>query len=89
MRPRRRSSIGLTGYRSVSRRHLDRATSRDTSSILPVTALLALAGGGYAVEVSDGATSHLVGVEPGLYADGYVEVTSDELREGQKVVVPA
>jgi peptidoglycan hydrolase-like protein with peptidoglycan-binding domain len=56
---------------------------------VPVTALVALAEGGYAVEVSDGATSHLTRVTTGLFAGGRVEVTGAGLRAGQKVVVPA
>ena len=56
---------------------------------VPIAALLALAEGGYAVEVDDGnGTSRLVAVEPGMYADGYVEVASDELSSGVLVVVP-
>jgi hypothetical protein len=54
---------------------------------VPVEAVLALAEGGYAVEVRDGATSHLVGVELGTFADGFVEVTGD-VDEGAEVVVP-
>jgi peptidoglycan hydrolase-like protein with peptidoglycan-binding domain len=49
---------------------------------VPVKALLARQGGGYAVELTDG---RLVKVEPGLYADDMVEVEGD-LREGQQVV---
>jgi peptidoglycan hydrolase-like protein with peptidoglycan-binding domain len=56
---------------------------------VPVTALLALAEGGYAVEVVDSpANTHLVGVEAGLFADGWVEVTGDGLEVGDQVVVP-
>jgi peptidoglycan hydrolase-like protein with peptidoglycan-binding domain len=59
--------------------------------VVPVTALLALAGGGYGVEVA-GATGarRIVPVELGLAddADGLVQVTGD-LRAGQRVVVPA
>ena len=54
-----------------------------------MTALLALAGGGYGVELADGdGTTRLVGVETGVYADGYVQVTGDGIAEGASVVVP-
>lgn len=55
---------------------------------VPVTALLALAEGGYAVEVvePDG-TTRLVGVEVGSYAEGWVELISDQITEGSEVVV--
>ena len=56
---------------------------------VPVTALIALAGGGYAVEVVDGETTTLVAVDPGLFADGFVEVESNGLFDGDTVVVPA
>ncbi len=56
---------------------------------VPVTALLALAEGGYAVEVvADDGSTYLVAVDPGLFADGFVEVTSSGLEEGMEVVVP-
>lgn len=55
---------------------------------MPVTALLSLAGGGYALEIPAGdGTTTLVAVEPGMYADGYVEVTGDGIDEGTDVVV--
>ncbi|GAA2902087.1 peptidoglycan-binding protein [Actinoplanes cyaneus] len=66
-------------------------TSKGVLSV-PVNALLALAGGGYAVEVVDAAGGHqLVRVETGLIDDGEgrVEVSGTGLAEGQKVVVPA
>jgi multidrug efflux pump subunit AcrA (membrane-fusion protein) len=58
---------------------------------VPVTALVALAEGGYAVEVSDPATNttRLVKVRTGLFAGGQVEVRGPGLRQGQRVVVPA
>jgi peptidoglycan hydrolase-like protein with peptidoglycan-binding domain len=64
--------------------------SRQNVLAVPVGALLALAEGGYAVEIiGDGGTTHLVGVELGLFEDGFVEVRSEQLREGVAVVVPA
>jgi multidrug efflux pump subunit AcrA (membrane-fusion protein) len=55
-----------------------------------VTALMARAGGGYAVEVADGTTHHLVPVNPGLFDDvaGMVQVSGHGLRAGERVVVP-
>jgi peptidoglycan hydrolase-like protein with peptidoglycan-binding domain len=55
---------------------------------VPVSALLALAEGGYAVEVERDGHRQLVGVETGLFADGQVEVEGQGLRAGDRVVVP-
>jgi peptidoglycan hydrolase-like protein with peptidoglycan-binding domain len=56
--------------------------------VVPVNALLALAGGGYAVEVSDGGgATHLVGVGLGVFADDLVAVTG-AIAAGDQVVVP-
>jgi Putative peptidoglycan binding domain len=60
--------------------------------VVPVTALLARSGGGYAVEVVGArASNHLVPVSLGLFddADGLVQVTGSRLTTGQEVVVPA
>ena len=54
----------------------------------PVSSLLAVAGGGYALEVVDLDSTRLVGVELGLFSDGLVEVTGAGIREGDDVVVP-
>jgi hypothetical protein len=67
------------------------ATVQDALAV-PVYALLALAGGGYSVEVADpDGTRHLVPVSPGLFDDatGLVQVTGSGLSAGQHVVVPA
>ena len=66
------------------------ASAKNVLSV-PVTALLALAGGGYAVEVDTGGARHLVGVEIGLFDDSAsrVEVSGAGLAAGQNVVVPA
>lgn len=56
---------------------------------IPVSALVALAEGGYAVEVDAGnGATQLVAVDPGFYADGLVEITSSSLKVGDQVVVP-
>lgn len=58
---------------------------------VPVTALMALAEGGYSVQLVDSAQPtgyRLVGVTVGTIADGYVAVSGDALREGITVVVP-
>ncbi|MGA9876749.1 MAG: peptidoglycan-binding protein [Solirubrobacteraceae bacterium] len=79
--------------------HLDQApvnveiTTESVENVLavPVDALLALAGGGYAVEVSEGGVHRLVAVTVGLFddAEGVVQVSGQGLSAGQRVVVPA
>jgi peptidoglycan hydrolase-like protein with peptidoglycan-binding domain len=65
-------------------------TDRSATGVLavPITALVALAGGGYGVYVRDGGARRLVAVTPGLFADTLVEVRGDALREGDTVEVP-
>jgi multidrug efflux pump subunit AcrA (membrane-fusion protein) len=64
---------------------------KDALSV-PVTALLARAGGGYAVEIV-GATGErdVVPVHLGAFdhANGLVQVSGSGLKAGQRVVVPA
>jgi len=62
--------------------------TRKNALTVPVTALVARRGGGYAVEriAADGSRS-LVDVEPGLFADGDVELARG-VREGDRVAVP-
>jgi len=56
---------------------------------VPVSALLALSEGGYAVEVDDGAGgTTLVGVDIDMYADGWVEISSPQIEAGMRVVTP-
>jgi len=59
--------------------------------VVPVDALLALSGGGYAVEVvGTNGVHHLVSVTLGIFddADGLVQVSGYELSAGMPVVVP-
>lgn len=60
--------------------------------VVPVNALLALAGGGYALEVvGAGGARTLEAVQLGLFddADGLVQVTGAAVHAGQRVVVPS
>jgi hypothetical protein len=66
------------------------ATATDALTV-PVTSLLALAGGGYALEVVGPAGTHrLVPVALGLFddAEGLVQVSGSGVKPGQRVVVP-
>jgi multidrug efflux pump subunit AcrA (membrane-fusion protein) len=68
-------------------------TTESVENVLavPVDALLALAGGGYAVEVAEGRVRRLVAVTVGLFddAEGLVQVSGQGLSAGRRVVVPA
>ncbi|GAA1498385.1 peptidoglycan-binding protein [Paeniglutamicibacter kerguelensis] len=54
---------------------------------VPVSALLAQPGGGFAVEITAGGGVKLVPVKPGVFANGLVQVQSVELKAGDTVVV--
>ena len=68
-------------------------TSRtEGATAVPVTALLALAEGGYALQMVDDSAPAgytLVAVEVGTMADEWVQVTGDGIEPGVEVVVPA
>jgi peptidoglycan hydrolase-like protein with peptidoglycan-binding domain len=78
--------------------HLDQApvnVSITTESVqealaVPIDALLALAGGGYALEVAEGRGHRLEAVSLGLFddADGLVQVSGPRVSADQHVVVP-
>jgi peptidoglycan hydrolase-like protein with peptidoglycan-binding domain len=53
---------------------------------VPVRALLALAEGGYAVEIVHAGGQSLVGVDIGAFADGWVAIDG-QVREGDDVVI--
>jgi multidrug efflux pump subunit AcrA (membrane-fusion protein) len=65
------------------------ASERPNVLTVPVAALLALAEGGYGVEVVEGDATRILAVETGLFADGRVEVTGDGLQAGTKVAMPS
>jgi len=55
---------------------------------VPVAALLALAKGGFGVEIVDGDTTRIVAVKTGIFAAGRVEVRGEGIAEGVTVGVP-
>jgi peptidoglycan hydrolase-like protein with peptidoglycan-binding domain len=65
------------------------ASERPDVLTVPVAALLALAEGGYGIQVVDGVTTRIVAVQTGLFADGKVEVSGDGLTAGMKVGMPS
>jgi HlyD family secretion protein/Putative peptidoglycan binding domain len=70
---------------------VERSRTEDATAV-PVTALLALSEGGYAVQVADDTQPEgyrLVPVEVGTIADDWAEVSGDGIDAGADVVVPA
>jgi hypothetical protein len=65
-------------------------TSEQRKGVLtvPVAALLALAEGGYGVQVVADGTSKVVAVEVGLFANGRVEISGAGIAAGSQVEVP-
>ncbi|AWZ18611.1 efflux RND transporter periplasmic adaptor subunit [Streptomyces sp. ICC1] len=55
---------------------------------VPVNSLLALADGGFGVQVVENGTVREVKVELGMFGKGRVEVKGDALKEGMRVGVP-
>jgi hypothetical protein len=90
-------TVGLADSRAAA--NLDQApvqvaiTTQAHEGVLavPIAALLAQPGGGYAVQVVDGGSRRLVAVRTGLFDEtaGLVEVAGPGLAEGMKVEVPA
>jgi Putative peptidoglycan binding domain len=90
-------TVGLADPRTAA--NLDQApvqvaiTTQSDKGVLavPISALLAQPGGGYAVELVEGATHRRIVVRTGLFDDtaGLVEVAGAGLAEGARVEVPA
>jgi hypothetical protein len=53
-----------------------------------VVALLARAEGGFGVEVVENGRSRIVPVRTGMFANGRVEISGEEIAEGMKVGIP-
>jgi membrane fusion protein, multidrug efflux system len=65
------------------------ASTRADVLTVPVAALLALAEGGYGVQVVTGTATRIVAVHTGLFAGGRVEISGDGLTEGMTVGMPS
>jgi multidrug efflux system membrane fusion protein len=79
----------VTGFDSASVDTAFTASVRENVLTVPIAALLALAEGGYGIEVVTTAGSHLVAVETGLFASGRVEISGPEVTEGLTVGLPS
>ncbi|MFF0447811.1 efflux RND transporter periplasmic adaptor subunit [Streptomyces sp. NPDC004609] len=64
------------------------AETRKDVLTVPVSALLALAEGGFGLEVVSGGKTSYVPVTTGLFADGRVEVSGTGITEGTTVGIP-
>ncbi|WP_436772657.1 peptidoglycan-binding protein [Yinghuangia sp. YIM S09857] len=64
------------------------ASRREGVLTVPVAALLALAEGGYGVQLVEGAATRIVAVETGMFANGRVEVSGSGIAEGAVVGMP-
>ena len=64
------------------------AETRENVLAVPVNALVARTGGGYAVQVVTGGDVEHVPVTLGMFADGLVEISGEGVAEGMKVGVP-
>lgn len=64
------------------------AEERKDVLTVPVAALLALAEGGYGIQVVEGSSTRILAVETGMFANGRVEVRGARLQQGMTVGMP-
>jgi peptidoglycan hydrolase-like protein with peptidoglycan-binding domain len=65
------------------------ASRKDNVLTVPVAALLALAEGGYGLQVVENGAGRIVAVQLGMFASGRVEVSGGGITEGMQVGVPS
>lgn len=80
------NALGTLDRSPVTVRHV--TAKKDDVLSVPVSALVALAEGGYGLEVDDGGSSHFVAVTTGLFAEGRVEVSGTGVEAGTSVRMP-
>ncbi|QEU97052.1 peptidoglycan-binding protein [Streptomyces kanamyceticus] len=79
---------GLGRYQAAAVNVTLKAESHKDVLVVPVNALVAKRGGGYAVEVVTADGTKLVPVKLGMFADSKVEVSGTGIKEGSVVGVP-
>ncbi|WP_020523728.1 peptidoglycan-binding domain-containing protein [Catelliglobosispora koreensis] len=79
------SALGSLEKAPVEVRYV--AQKREGVLAVPVAALLALAEGGYGLELVEGSTTRILAVETGMAANGFIEIRGEGLAEGQIVGV--
>lgn len=84
---RHQSALGRLDHAPVTV-DLVSATARNVLTV-PVAALVALAEGGYGVQVVTGTTSHYVPVHLGMFANGRVQISGTGITAGTHVGVPS
>ena len=81
-------ATAVEGFADAAVQVLFTADERKDVLTVPVAALLALAEGGYGVQVVEGGSTRIIAVETGLFSNGRVEVKGDGLTEGMTVGMP-
>lgn len=66
--------------------YITRNTHKNVLTV-PITALLALQSGGYAVETAD-SRHRRIPVQTGIFSNGQVEISGPGVVEGLKVLAP-
>jgi membrane fusion protein, multidrug efflux system len=79
----------ITGFDQATVDVTFTAAERGNVLTVPVAALLALAEGGYGVQVVENGATRIVRVETGLFSGGRVEISGDGLAEGMTVGMPS
>ncbi|MBM7169905.1 efflux RND transporter periplasmic adaptor subunit [Streptomyces sp. G44] len=79
---------GLGRYQAAAVEVTLKAETRKDVLVVPISALVARKGGGYALEVVTGDSTEYRPVELGMFADGRVEVSGSGIKEGTVVGVP-
>jgi peptidoglycan hydrolase-like protein with peptidoglycan-binding domain len=81
-------AVAVEGFTNAAVDVTFTASERKDVLTVPVAALLALAEGGYGIQVVDGDTTRMVAVQTGLFSGGRVEISGEGLTAGMTVGMP-